>query len=107
MAIIYKWTLGPMDMRNMDGLQDVVEVIHWRCEADDGLGHVEESCSTLMLGPPDPATFERVKTHDDPGAQSQRQLWMGDAFIEETEALLAARITRLVADEQANAHSIK
>jgi len=57
MSITYTWNVNTMDTApSQDGLSNVVKVIHWRLNANDGT-HYVDSYSTVSLDTPDSENF--------------------------------------------------
>lgn len=78
------------------GLNDVVEAVHWRLVADDGNGHIAEVYGEQTAGPPDPQNF----TPFDNLTATQVQGWvedaMGAAGVNELQAVLIGQINEQI-----------
>lgn len=62
MSITYTWNVNTMDTAPaLDGLSDVVRVIHWRLTATDGVNSVD-TYSTVSLDAPDANNFTAFNT---------------------------------------------
>ena len=91
MAITYTWEFSIFEKApSLDGLADVVKVIHWRMHAQDGQ-YRTSSYGTALLGAPNPDNF---LDYEDITKQ-----WAIDAVssvidVPATEAALAAEIER-------------
>lgn len=54
----FAWQFTQLDvLPSFEGLTDVVECMHWRLTASDGLGHTATAYGEQCAGPPDPNNF--------------------------------------------------
>lgn len=82
MAIEYNWEFGPLNVRRVNGLNDVIVNLSWRCVARDTDTNQEAAESGFLnLDNPDPNSFvgltELTKTH--------LLSWIGDDKRQEIE----------------------
>ena len=57
MSIVYTWSFPQFEVApSSDGLTDIVRVIHWRVDGNDGTFGAG-AYGTVALGAPDPASF--------------------------------------------------
>jgi hypothetical protein len=54
--ITYSWEINKVDKVTADGMDDVIDAVHWYAEATDGV-HVTHEVGELKLQAPDPDRF--------------------------------------------------
>ena len=54
--ITYSWEINKVDKVSADGMDDVIETVHWYAEATDGV-YVTHEVGELTLEAPDPDRF--------------------------------------------------
>ena len=54
--ITYSWEINKVDKVTVDGMDDVIETVHWYAEATDNV-HVVHEVGELTLEAPDPDRF--------------------------------------------------
>jgi hypothetical protein len=54
--ITYSWEINKVDKITVDGMDDVIDTVHWYAEATDGV-YVAHEVGELTLEAPDPDRF--------------------------------------------------
>lgn len=93
MAIEYNWEFGPLNVRSVNGLNDVIVNFSWRCVAKDTTTNQEAAESGFFnLDEPDPNNFvglnELTKTHI--------LSWIGDTRRQEIENTCVGYLTGII-----------
>lgn len=76
MAVSYEWIFSQFDtIPSLDGLTDVVKVIHWRINATDG-DYMASNYGTVTIADPSPSDF----TPYDQITKEQAISWVSSAM---------------------------
>lgn len=99
----FSWDFVSLEVvPNEGGLVNVVEAVHWRLTANDGLGHILTAYGEQQLGPPDPDNFT---PYDDLTA-AQVQGWVETEMgVDEVNAVQVQLIGQIA--EQVSPHCVQ
>lgn len=93
----FAWQFDALDVfPTYEGMTNVVESMHWRLTASDGLGHTAQGYGEHKAGPPDPNNFIPFANL----TQAQVIAWLEVAMGSELTTLQAQLETQLA--EQAS-----
>ena len=102
MPTAYTWQFPRLDVfPTYTGLTDVVESIHWRLTADDGLGHQATAYGETKAGPVDVNNFIPFANLTLATVQNWCEAQMGSE-LDEIKALLVGQINEQVAPTMAS-----
>lgn len=89
----YTWQFEKFDVfPSYAGLTNVVESIHWRMTADDGVGHTVQAYGEQKAGPPDPDHFTPFASLTVEIVQGWLETQMGSDELNTLKADLDVRI---------------
>lgn len=88
--ITYTWSFSALDtIPSVDGLTDVVRVVHWLLRGEDADGVSAEIFGTATMADPDPANFTPFAELTEPDILS----WIaGTLDVDEHKAIVAEQI---------------
>ena len=96
MAATITWTISQTDfVLSQDGLTNVINNLHWRCDAAESSGgkeYVAGSYGTQSLAAPDPNSFTAYDSVTEANCIDWLKAEMGDDAVTELEAKLQANI---------------
>lgn len=90
MTITYTWSFPTLETKpSVDGLTDVVHVVHWRLRGEDADGVSFEDYGSVTMAEPDPANFTPFQDL----TEADVLAWIaGEIDIDEKKAIVADRI---------------
>ncbi|MBB99200.1 MAG: hypothetical protein CML67_06645 [Rhodobacteraceae bacterium] len=90
--ITYTWSFPTLETKpSVEGLTDVVHVVHWRLRGEDADGVSFEDYGTVTMDPPDPENFTPFQDL----TEADVLAWIaGEIDVDERKALVAAQIER-------------
>lgn len=89
----YTWSFPALDVvPSLDGLTDVVIILHWQMTADDGLGHTASCYSTVQCAPPNPNDYTPFPDLTEPQVQGWAEAALGPETVEAMKVSLDQQI---------------
>ncbi|WP_425087761.1 hypothetical protein [Stappia sp.] len=92
MTITYTWSFPTLETKpSVEGLTDVVHVVHWRLRGEDADGVLFEDYGTVTMEGPDPENFTPFADLTEADVLE----WIaGEIDVDERKAVVAAQIDR-------------
>ena len=92
MSLVYTWQFASLDVVfDKDGMQDVVQTIHWILKAQDG-DYVSSCYGTVGVGKPDSQSFTPYQQLTEAEVQAWTEQAMGQERVDQYKTDLAGKI---------------
>jgi hypothetical protein len=94
MSTIYKWIISSLEcIPSSNGLENIVQTIHWRLNGNDGVNSAE-IYNSISIDPPDPAEFIQYSSL----TEEQVVTWLTDRLGEQGVSSAKAVVDTQLAD---------